>query len=251
MRNITTDLYRQRGDAAGGLIKLIVVVVIFFVLLGPALKWLQSLPEKAEQATSHVVDNVQTSISREVSNGWDNFKQKVGNGLSNIWNGLKEKLLGASSGLQKVWDGLTPAQKFDFVCNHTPAEGLSQLCPFFSGPLQAASDAEASQVSCYWQALADSPIPDWRKKHITQLVTAPDGGNPPSPRLMEQRLRQQVIADGNVYYANCQATAPKQWFTEVRAMLKPAADQCMPIYNDTLKAKDRERLCKLFNADSK
>ncbi|HJS88355.1 MAG TPA: hypothetical protein VJ738_00130 [Steroidobacteraceae bacterium] len=144
----------------------------------------------------------------------------AGNGLSNVGHNLLQRLKNLFTGARDQWDNADPAGKFDFICEHTPVEGVDKLCPYLTAALQGASDAQTARIACYWHAAATAPPNPPQTVRIIDGACGPLAGNPSALEL----CLSQHVESGDV--ANCLSTAPQQLWPELHTMTKPIA--CIP-----------------------
>jgi len=211
MERVPMKLYpptpkRSAGSAAGALVKLVVVVALVFVFIGPLLRCAQQLPSMAGHAAAQAVSNTGHAATGALASTWDRFKDWV-------------KSLFHSG--EEYWGQLPPAEKLKLVCENLPVEGLDHVCPYFTAPVGAATEAEAAQIHCFLNAAATGP----NGSQVTQQVTQACSANKANASAWETCLLGQVQAAGDDI-SSCQSTSPEQFFAQVRATVKPIA--CPP-----------------------
>jgi hypothetical protein len=197
-----------RNSRGGGLIRFLVLVVLFFMFLGPLLRCAQQLPQIAANTAAHAASGVAGAAGNAVSNG-----------ASNLWQALVNRLKSLFGFARDQWDNASPAGKFDLVCEHIPVEGVDKLCPYFTSALQGASDAQTAQIACYWHAAATGPNP----QQTLQLINSSCSSFANNPSGLQTCLARYV-EPGDA--STCLSTAPEQLWNELHTMIEPIA--CPP-----------------------
>ncbi len=212
---------RSAGAAAGGLIKLVVIVTLAVVFIGPLVRCVQQLPAMAGHAAAHAADEAATGIGHAVGNGLSNAGRAVKSSLARAWDALKGWVASLFHAGEDYWGQLSPADRVKLVCENLPVEGLDHICPYFVAPLGAATQAEAARIHCYLNAAATGP----NGSKVTQDVTQACSTHQNDPRQLETCLLGQVQEAGDEI-SSCEASSLAQFAAQVRATVKPIA--CPP-----------------------
>jgi hypothetical protein len=192
---------KSRGSGSGCFIRFLVLVVVGFMLIGPLLRCAQRLPQMAANTAGHAASGVTSAAGNAVSN-------------------LGQRLL---HGLESLWNTQSPTEQFNRVCENLPVEGVDKLCPYFTAPLQGASDAQAAQTACYLAAAGSGTGGQQRLQQIHQ--TCPQTtGDASGFQSCVQTYVQQNVESGD--WSSCLAGSPQQLWSEVHTMIKPIA--CPP-----------------------
>ena len=221
MKNHAPTARRCAGGAAGGLIKLVVIVALGFVFVGPLLRCAQQLPAMAGHAAGQAADEAASGIGHAVSTGVSNTARAAKSSLSRAWDTFKDWVEGLFHSAQGYWTQLSPADKLKLVCENLPVEGLDHVCPYFVAPVGAATEAEAARIHCYLSAAATTP----NGAKALQEVTNSCSGSQGDPDKWERCLSSAVVeAGGDV--SSCLGPSLTQFAAQVRASVKPIA--CPP-----------------------
>jgi hypothetical protein len=193
-----------KHSRGGGLIRFLIMVVVFFMFLGPLLRCAQQLPQIAANAAAHAASGATGA---------------AGSAVSNLGRALLDRIESLFDFARDQWDNSSPAGKFDLVCEHFPVEGVDKLCPYFTSALQGASDAQTAQIACYWHAAATGPNP----QQTLQLINSGCSNYQNDPSGLQACLARYV-EPGDA--STCLATAPEQLWSELHTMIEPIA--CPP-----------------------
>lgn len=143
----------------------------------------------------------------------------AGNAISNLGSSLLhgvERIFGFA---RDQWNNSSPADKFDFVCEHVPVEGVDKLCAYFTSALQGATDAQTARIACYWHAAATGPNPQQTLRSINGVCPQYAG----DPSRLESCLARYV-EPGDA--STCLASSPQQLWAQLHTMTEPIA--CIP-----------------------
>ena len=188
---------KSRGGAAGGLIRLLVVVVLGFMLIS-------KLPGCAQQL-GQMAGNTATRAASGAAGG-------TGSALSQLGHELIDYL-------ESWWGGLSPAEKFDKLCENVPVEGVDKLCPYFTAALKGASEMDAAQTACYTAAVGTVAGGGQQTLDLIQKFCRQS-----DPSGFASCLRGYVQEAGGG--ASCLGSSPEQFWLAARTMIEPIA--CPP-----------------------
>lgn len=200
---------KSRGSSSGCFMRFLGFVLLGYLLLAWLPRCAQQLPQLAGNAAGQAASGLAST---------------AGNAVSNLGRGLLHRIESLFSGARDQWNNLSPADKFDFICEHTQIEGVDKLCPYFTSALQGASDAQTARIACYWHAAATAPPNPQQRLQAINGLCAKKAGDPSS---LEDCLSGYInTSDAAGDAANCQASAPQQLWPELHTMTEPIA--CIP-----------------------
>lgn len=192
---------KNRGSSSGCFVRFLALVVIGYLLVSWIPRCAQQLPQMAGNAAGAATSGVARAAS---------------NGLKNLGKGLLNRI-------ESWWGAQSPAEQFNSVCEHLPVEGVDKLCPYFTAPLQGATDAQAAQTACYMAAAGTGTGGQERLQQIHQRCPQTTG-DASGFQSCVQTYVQQNVESGD--WSSCLASSPQQLWSEVHTMIKPIA--CPP-----------------------
>lgn len=181
--------------------RLLTLIFVGFVLIALLPQCMQQLGQVARNTASHAAQQATTGAV---------------NGVASALSRLGHELVGR---IESWWGGLSPAEKFDKICEHVPVEGVDKVCPYFTAALTGASDAQAAQTACY-MAAAGTGAEGPQTLGLIQKFCPQTPGDPAAFALCVQRY----VEPGNA--SSCLASSPEQFWREARTMIEPIA--CPP-----------------------
>lgn len=202
-----------RGGAASGLIKLLAIIAIASIVFGKGSQCAQQAPELAGRAAAQVTNGVIDAAGTAASSVWE---RNVTGPLKRTWNNLIDGLFGAGRDARDFWDALSPSEKFDAICQNLPVSGVDKLCPYFSAPLAAATDAQVERIACLWQSAGTSP----NGTALVQKLMNTCVVHKNDPSALESCLAVGIEPGDR---SQCLASAPGQFFKQAAASMKPFA----------------------------
>jgi hypothetical protein len=188
---------KSRGSAAGGLIRLLILVVVGFMLIS-------KLPGCAQQL-GQMAANTATHAASGAAGGPGNAVSRLGHELID--------------GIESWWGALRPEERFDQVCEHVPVEGVDKLCPYFTAALKGASDRDAAAAACY-MAAAGTGGEGPQTLGLIHEFCPQTPGDPAGFTACVQRY----LEPGNA--SSCLASSPEQFWRTAHTMIEPIA--CPP-----------------------
>lgn len=195
---------KNRGSASGCFIRFLGLVILGFVLLSWLPRCAQQLPQMAANTAGQAASGL-AGAAQSAASHWG--------------RALLHRIASLFSGARDQWDNSSPADRFDFICQHVPVEGVDKLCPYFTSALQGASDAQTAQIACYWHAAATGPNPQQTLGLINKACSRM-AGNPSGL----QSCLAQYVEPGDA--SSCLASSPEQLWSELHTMIEPIA--CPP-----------------------
>ncbi len=227
MKDYAPSARHSAGGAAGGLIKLLVIVTLVFVCFGPLVRCAQQLPSMAGHAAADAVNGAASGIGHAVTDGASRAGTAAKSSLSRAWDAFKDWVTSLFHSGEHYWTQLSPADKLKLVCENLPVEGLDHVCPYFVAPLGAATEAEAARIHCYLNAVATGPSAASTMATVTKSCSSAQS----DPGQWETCLLGQV-QDAGDDISSCQASSLTQFAAQVRASVKPIA--CPPGTSESL-----------------
>ena len=208
--------WHQSGGILSGLLKIIVLVFIVSFVFGKGSQCMQQAPQMAGRVAAEVTNGVVDAAGTAAGNAW---QRNVTGPIERGWDRLVDALFGVGKDAQDFWDNSTPAEKFELVCENVPVAGVDKLCPYFTAPLAAATDAQVERIACLWQAAGNSPNGAAHVRNIANTCFVHKN----DPSALEKCMSTQIEPGDR---AQCLASAPGQFFKQVARTIKPLA--CPP-----------------------
>jgi len=205
------------GSGAGGLIRLLVIVTLFFLFAGQIVQCARELPARVAHTTAQAANGIASGIGNAISSGAHDLVNGTTSYLGRKWDQLANWFKRLFHTTSALWANSTPAEKFKLVCENLPVEGVDKLCAYFAAPLGAATDAQAAQIACYFRAAADGGTQE------VQRVANACATYRFNAAALDNCLSRQV-EPGDA--ATCLSTAPEQLWPQLHATIEPIA--CPP-----------------------
>lgn len=187
------------------------LVILGYLLISYIPRCVQQAPQMAARTASGAAN----TATGEAYGVWSSATNTV----SNWGQGLVDDAEG-------WWSGQSPADRFKLVCEHLPVEGVDKLCPYFTAPLQSATESEAAQTSCYLTAAANSPGGTQTLQSIYQACTQTFGDPSAFEGCVENYVKRDDTVVPTANWANCLTGSEQMFESQVHTLSEPIA--CIP-----------------------
>jgi hypothetical protein len=195
---------KSRGAGNGCFLRFLGLVILGYILISWIPRCTQQLPQLAA--------NTAAGAARGAAHA-------AGNAVSNFGRALLDRI--------ESWFGaLSPTDRFKLVCEHLPVEGVDKVCPYFTAPLQGATESEAAQTACYLTATATADGGTQKVQDLYKSCTGTLGGPSGFESCVEAWVKKDDTRVPTGNWANCFTDSAQLFESEVHTLSEPIA--CIP-----------------------
>ena len=195
---------KSRGSGSGCFVRFLGLVILGYLLISWIPRCAQQLPQMAANTAAGAAHGVTTA---------------AGNAARSAGQRLLDRI-------KSLFGGMSPAEKFKLVCEHLPVEGVDKLCPYFTAPLDGATESQAAQTSCYLTAAASSSGGTQTLQSIYRACTQTFGDPSAFEGCVETYVKRDDTVIPTANWANCLTGSQQMFESEVHTLSEPIA--CIP-----------------------
>lgn len=177
------------------------LIILGYLLISWIPRCAQQVPQMAAHSAGQAASGMASAAGSAVSNAGRRLMDRI------------ESLLGAEP----------PAEKFEFVCEHMPVEGVDKVCPYFTAAMNGATETQAAQTSCYLAAAGSGTGGPQRLQQIYQTCPLATGNLTGFQGCVASYVTQNVEPGE---WSNCMASSQQMFEQEVHTISQPIA--CIP-----------------------